>query len=248
MAFQSLGQAIKAYVAVPSIWSTGIVSCLGILAAYFAYTVGGIVPALLVIFLGILIIPFFFAGTYGVILDGNKKRGAFLVYGAYGYFKTLLPWLFLLLVTIVIGEALAYFLLVAGLSPSWVMVICCLIIFPIIFYCYFADVCAIRHNMRTWNSIKQSAKSVSNASFSVVAFYLIHILLILFILPLILELIFSLLGGSELLISGLLDILNNLGISDINSQVKVAFVSLKIDVTISEHNFSNSFLIFSSFF
>jgi len=215
MAFHSLLQAFKAYVAVPAVWSSGIVSCIGILLAYLAYTLGGGVPAILVILLTILLVPFFFSGTYGVILDNNKKRGAFIIYGAYGYFKTLLPWLFLLLVTFVIGEALAYFLLVAGLSPSWVMVICCLIIFPIIFYCYFADVCAIRHNLRTWQAVKHSAKSVTNASFSVVAFYMVHILLILFIIPLIMDLIFSLFGGTEIIINGLMDILNNLGINDI---------------------------------
>jgi len=210
-------QALKSYVQAPGVWLSGIVSCLGILAIYLAFIVGGGIPAFLVFILVILVVPFFFAGTYGVILDNNRKRGAFLVYGAYGYFKTLLPWLFLLLVILVADLALNYFLLVAGLSPTWILVICCLIIFPFIFYFYFSDICAIRHNLRTWQAIKTSARTVSNASFSVIAFYMIHILLILFIIPIVFNLMFTLFGGYEVLFGGFMDILNNYGITDITS-------------------------------
>jgi len=217
MAVSPLIQAFKSYVLVPGVWLSGIICCLGILAIYLGFILGGTIPAFLVFILVILIVPFFFAGTYGVILDNNRKRGAFLVYGAYGYFKTLLPWLFLLLVILVADLALNYFLLVAGLSATWILVICCLIIFPFIFYFYFADICAIRHNLRTWQAIKTSARSVSNASFSVIAFYMVHILLILFIIPIVFNLMFTLFGGYDVILTGFMDILNNYGITDITS-------------------------------
>jgi len=217
MADSPLIQAFKAYIQVPGVWLSGIVSCLGILAAYLAFNLGGPLPSFIVFLLAILIIPFFFAGTYGVILDNNRKRGAFLVYGAYGYFKTLLPWLFLLLIIVVADLALNYFLLVAGLSATWILIICCLIIFPIIFYCYFSDICGIRFNLRTWQSIKVSARTVTNASFSVIAFFLIHILLILFIIPIVFYLMFTLFGGYDYIVAGFMDIMNSYGITDITS-------------------------------
>jgi len=217
MALSPLIQAFKSYVQVPGVWLSGIICCLGILAIYLAFILGGTIPAFLVFLLVIFIVPFFFAGTYGVILDNNRKRGAFLVYGAYGYFKTLLPWLFLLLVMLVADLALNYFLLVAGLSPTWILVICCLIIFPFIFYFYFSDICAIRHNLRTWQALKTSARSVSHASFSVVAFYMVHILLILFIILIVFNLMFSLFGDYEVITAGFMDILNSYGVNDINS-------------------------------
>ena len=226
MAIASIAQAFRSFVGFPSVWLSAIIGALGILGTYVAYTIAGIWPAVAVVLLTILVVPFFFAGTYGVLLDNNKKKGAFLIYGAYGYFKTLFPWLFLLLITIVGTLALNYFLLQIGISDSFRMIISCMIIFPIIFYCYFADISAIRHNLRTWHAVKDSAKKVSMASFSVIAFYLFNILLILFIVPLVFELLFGLFGGTEILTAGLVDIMSQFGITDLNSVTSQSYQTI----------------------
>lgn len=226
MAIESLIQTFRSLFAFPAIWLSGIIAALGILGTYITYTIFGLWLAVMVALLTVLIVPFFFAGTYGILLDNNKKKGAFIIYGAYGYFKTLLPWLFLLLITIVGTLALNYFLIIIGISDSFRMIISCLIIFPIIFYCYFADISAIRHNLRTWQAIKDSAHKVSTASFSVIAFYLFNILIIIFILPLLFDLLFGLFGGTEIVTAGLTDILSQFGITDLESSTALSYQSL----------------------
>ena len=196
MAVSSILQAFHAVAAFPAVWQSGIAGALGILGTYLAYTALGIWSAAAVVIFTLLILPFFFAGTYGVLLDNNKKKGAFFLYSAHGYFKTLRMWLFFLLV-IITGSTLPIILKISGISYTFIVIIPYLIIFPIIFYCYFADISAIRYNLSIGRAIKDSARKVSTAPFSIIAFYMFNILLIIFILPLIFRLSFSLFAGEE---------------------------------------------------
>lgn len=54
------------------------------------------------------------------------------------------------------------------------------VVIPLVFFCYFADITAIRHNLTMGQAVKDSAKRVSAGSFSITAFYLMNIALLFF--------------------------------------------------------------------
>ncbi len=155
--------AIASYFKLPAVWLNGIVAALGILAIYFATVRIGYFVGLAVLVLLMIMLPFFFAGTYGIILDGNTKKGAFLIYARYGYSRCLSPALFLFDVSLLILMICNYL----GLG-----IISLLILLPIIFFTYFADIMAIRHNLKAGQAIKDSASLVISGSILVVVFFI----------------------------------------------------------------------------
>ncbi|HJJ38856.1 MAG TPA: hypothetical protein O0X42_01850 [Methanocorpusculum sp.] len=168
--------AIKSYFTVPAVWSGGIVSALGILAAYYAYIYIHPYASLGIAVLTILLLPFFLAGIYGQILDGNKKKGAFMIYARYGYPRCLLPALLVGLICVL----LCRFLGTVG------MFLC----IPLLYFTYFADITAIRHNLRTGQAFSDSAKRVVGGLLPVIAFYLGNIIAVIF-MSIAMDLIFS---------------------------------------------------------
>ncbi|HJJ30897.1 MAG TPA: hypothetical protein O0X97_01450 [Methanocorpusculum sp.] len=168
--------AIKSYFTVPAVWSCGIVPALGILAAYYAYIYIHLYAALGIAVLTILLLPFFLAGVYGLILDGNKKKGAFMIYARFGYPRCLLPSLLVGLICVLLSKILG----TVGLF----------LCIPILFFTYFADITAIRHNLRTGQAFSDSAKRVTGGLIPVIAFYLGNIIAVIF-MSIAMDLIFS---------------------------------------------------------
>ena len=154
--------AIASYIKMPVVWLNGVAASLGLLLVYFAATYLHPVAAAVVGAFFMIALPFFFAGTYGMILDGNKKKGAFMIYARYGYIRCLSPALFVMLVCLLLYVLFAQI----GL----------LICIPVVFFTYFADITAIRHNLKTGQALRDSAKRVLSGSFLVIIFYLANII------------------------------------------------------------------------
>ena len=168
--------AIRSYFTVPAVWLCGVAAALGILAAYYSYIYLHPYASLGIITLTILVLPFFLAGTYGLILDGNKKKGAFMIYARFGYPRCLLPALFIGLICVLLCRILG----TIGM---------CLCI-PLLFFTYFADITAIRHNLKTGQAFSDSAKRVVGGLLPVIVFYLGNVIAVLF-MSIVMDFIFS---------------------------------------------------------
>ncbi len=180
MVFTSLTQAVKAYGKMPHVWISGIFSALAILLTYYlAFTVSEVAGlAVMVIFF--FAFPYILAGTYGVLIDNNKKKGAFKIYARYGFRRCLFPNILLVLLTWFLMNLATSLLLIFGVSPEMALYVSLFVVIPLVFFCYFADITAIRHNLTMGQAVKDSAKRVSAGSFSITAFYLMNIALLFF--------------------------------------------------------------------
>ncbi|MDO5846378.1 MAG: hypothetical protein Q4Q04_05590, partial [Methanocorpusculum sp.] len=137
MAVQSFISAIKSLITLPLVWINGLFTCAAILLTYFIYIQAGLITAAAAGILMMLILPFFIAGTYGVILDNNKKRGAFIIYARYGYTRCLFPSILLCFMTLLLMNVLTTILVMAGVLPELAVYIGMFIVIPVIFFCYF---------------------------------------------------------------------------------------------------------------
>ncbi|HJJ79858.1 MAG TPA: hypothetical protein O0X74_03665 [Methanocorpusculum sp.] len=180
MVFASLTQAVKAYGKMPHVWISGIFSALAILLTYYlAFTVSEVAGlAVMVIFF--FAFPYILAGTYGVLIDNNKKKGAFKIYARYGFRRCLFPNILLVLLTWFLMNLATSLLLIFGVSPEMALYVSLFVVIPLVFFCYFADITAIRHHLTMGQAVKDSAKRVSAGSFSITAFYLMNIALLFF--------------------------------------------------------------------
>ena len=124
--------------------------------------------------------PYILAGTYGVLIDNNKKKGAFKIYARYGFRRCLFPNILLVLLTWFLMNLATSLLLIFGVSPEMALYVSLFVVIPLVFFCYFADITAIRHNLTMGQAVKDSAKRVSAGSFSITAFYLMNIALLFF--------------------------------------------------------------------
>lgn len=149
--------AIQAYFKMPSIWLSGIIAVLGIFGIYFSLQLNQLLVTGGIMVITMLILPFFFAGTYGMILDGNQKKGSFLIYGKYGYLKCLTPALFITAICLLLYILFGMIGLMVAL--------------PIIFFTYLADITAMRHNLSAGQALKDSFSRVVNGSFFSLIFY-----------------------------------------------------------------------------
>lgn len=175
MAVQSFISALKSLATFPLVWINGLFACMSILLVYFLYTQAGLVVSAAAALLVALIFPFFVAGTYGVILDNNKKHGAFMIYARYGYTRCLFPSILLSVMTLLLMNVMTSVLMMVGILPELAVYIGMFIVIPVIFFCYFADITAVRFNLRMGQAIKDSARRVMSGSLSITAFYLMNI-------------------------------------------------------------------------
>lgn len=198
MVFSALSEALRAYVKMPVVWVTGVVAALAVLAVYFlSYYVSETAGlAALVVFF--FIFPYFLAGTYGVLIDNNKKKGAFRIYARYGFRRCLFPNILLVLLTWFLTNLVTVLLLAFGVSPELSLYISLFVVIPLVFFCYFADITAIRHNLTMGQAVKDSARRVALGSFSITVFYLMNIAII-FLASFVLSMVMSFVGFEALM-------------------------------------------------
>ena len=175
MALRALADTFRLLVITPYVWICGIFSALSILAVYYAGTHFGVLYAIPLGLLCLFILPAFIAGSYGIILENHGSPRVYVKYVKYGYFRCLLPMLLILLISWVAVQALTYILLMIGIPMQTAVYFGFFIILPIIFFWYFADLCAMLGARGVFGSLKQSFRHVMAGSFSVTAFYLFNI-------------------------------------------------------------------------
>ena len=78
MVFASLAEALRAYVKMPLVWVNGAVAALAILAVYYLTYFVNEMAGLAAMVIFFFFFPYFLAGTYGVLIDNNKKKGSVL--------------------------------------------------------------------------------------------------------------------------------------------------------------------------
>lgn len=190
MALKAFAETLRLLVITPYVWICGIFAAISILGFYYTEIQFGILYAIPLGLICLFIMPAFLAGSYGIILENHGSPKVYLKYIRYGYFKCLLPMLLVLLIGWVAYQAITYLLLMIGLSAEIAMYFGLFIILPIIFFWYFADLCAMLGARGIFGSLKASARRVMAGSFSVTAFYLFNIALF-FLLDFLFSLILS---------------------------------------------------------
>lgn len=159
----------------PAAWLPGL--ALGGIAASFIitqYYLGLFIAERLTIVL-LALMPFFMAGLLSIVKTGDAGMHSFASGGISGYFRVLLPSLFILfaiLVTIFLlmipllalgigGQVLVFMVLTCGLS--------------ILFFTIFSDTAAILEGKTVFESIRRSVEFVLRTTHSCVIFYLISL-------------------------------------------------------------------------
>lgn len=180
MAFKSLVDTIRLLVITPYVWICGIFAAISILAVYFLGMKFGYLIALPVGVVLLFILPAFIAGSYGIVLENHGSPKVYAKYVKLGYFKCLLPMLLIIVIGFVAVQALTYILLMAGLPAQTAVYFGLFIVLPILFFWYFADLCAMLGARGLFGSLKSSSRRVMAGSFSVTAFYLFNIAVFFF--------------------------------------------------------------------
>ncbi len=180
MVFTSLTDALRAYVKMPVIWITGAAAALSVILIYLLTLYINETAGLAAMVIFFFAFPYFLAGTYGVLIDNNKKKGAFKIYARYGFRRCLFPNILLVLLTWFLMNLAMMLLLTFGIAPELALYISLFVVIPLVFFCYFADITAIRHNLTMGQAVKDSARRVALGSFSITLFYLINIAVIFF--------------------------------------------------------------------
>ncbi|HJJ47548.1 MAG TPA: hypothetical protein O0X39_00955 [Methanocorpusculum sp.] len=194
MAFKSLIDTLRLLVITPYVWICGMFAAFSILAVYFIGLEFSFIVALPVGLVLLFVLPAFIAGSYGIILENHGSPKVYAKYVKIGYFKCLLPMLLIILIGFLAVQALTYILLMFGLPAQTAFYFGLFIVLPIIFFWYFADLCALLGARGLFGSLKSSSRRVSAGSFSVTAFYLFNIAIFFvfnFIFDLILPLFLS---------------------------------------------------------
>ena len=198
MVFASLVEALRAYVKMPLVWVNGAVAALAILAVYYLTYFVNETAGLAAMVIFFFFFPYFLAGTYGVLIDNNKKKGAFKIYARYGFRRCLFPNILLVLLTWFLMNLVTMLLLTFGVSAELALYISLFVVIPLVFFCYFADITAIRHNLTMGQAVKDSARRVALGSFSITVFYLMNIAVIFFA-SFVLSMVMSFVGFEALL-------------------------------------------------
>ena len=198
MVFASLAEALRAYVKMPLVWVNGAVAALAILAVYYLIYFVNETAGLAAMVIFFFFFPYFLAGTYGILIDNNKKKGAFKIYARYGFRRCLFPNILLVLLTWFLMNLVTMLLLTFGVSAELALYISLFVVIPLVFFCYFADITAIRHNLTMGQAVKDSARRVALGSFSITVFYLMNIAVIFFA-SFVLSMVMSFVGFEALL-------------------------------------------------
>ncbi|MDO5844390.1 MAG: hypothetical protein Q4Q53_04520 [Methanocorpusculum sp.] len=176
MALKSLADTFRLLVITPYVWISGVFACLAILLAYIIYLQFGLVFAVPVAVITIFLIPAFFAGTYGVILENHGSPSVYLKYVKFGYIRCLLPTIFVFVIGLIATGAIVYVLIHLGFDMGVYVYVAMLVALPFLFFFYFADMAALIGARGIFNSLRESTLRVMMGSFSITVFYLVNIL------------------------------------------------------------------------
>lgn len=175
--FGSLQEAFGLLIRVPLVWTTGI-----ILGAAFGLDLmlelsGETFFAGKVLLFGLLVLPFFVAGSLGAMHRQDGSLAAFLEEGKKGYFRVLLPAIVLVLAVAVTLLLLAIPVAVltgsgaVGAIGSAVLGV----VLSFAFFSYFYDAAAVTEELGVFASLQRSAALVLTDLWNVLLFYAANI-------------------------------------------------------------------------
>jgi|GEM_PF-142329 len=175
MVIESLKEASGYLTRKPVVWLTGLAMGL-IFALEMILSISGDTfwSQQLVIF-QVIVLPFFVAGTYGVIKEDDSGIGTFVRQGMKYYFPVLLPSLVIFFVMI-----LTVFLIMIPLGMMGVGTAANLtgmmffgVMIPVLFFTFFYDTAAVFEERKVFDSVRRSVEFVLLKPFDVLRFFLL---------------------------------------------------------------------------
>ncbi|MBS1193868.1 MAG: hypothetical protein H6R28_268 [Methanomicrobiales archaeon] len=176
MVLASLREALGLLVSRPVLWITGLaMGSLGVPLLLFGYEGGAFLAGRLAI-LQLAILPFFVAGSLGVIHGGEGSPGAFLSCGRRFYFRVLLP-----MAVVLAAAVLTIFLvmipvsLLSGGAAAAAGFVIPGVLIPFAFFTYFSDTAAVLEDRKALNAVRRSVEFTIQHSLKVVLFYVVNL-------------------------------------------------------------------------
>lgn len=183
MVLASFREALGLLVRMPLIWTAGIV--MGAAAGIDIYLElsGETFFAGKVILIGLLIVPFFIAGSLGAIKRNDSSPAVFLEEGKKNYFRVLLPAIILVFAAIVTILLVAIPLsLIAGEDMIEAFGSTALgVLLSFALFTYFYDTAAVKDGLGVFASIRGSVSFVLTRFINTVFFYAVNIAVFLIV-------------------------------------------------------------------
>jgi hypothetical protein len=179
MALASLREALGLLASRPVLWVTGLaMGSLGVPLLLVRYEGGSFLAGRLAI-LQLAIIPFFIAGSLGIIQGADGSVRAYFSFARRFYFRVLLPMavvlavatltIFLVMIpmSVIFGGAVA----AAGFVIPGVLI-------PIAFFTFFSDAAAVLEDRKALDAIRRSVEFTLRHSLKVAIFYVVNLAII----------------------------------------------------------------------
>ena len=180
MVLASLREALGLLVARPVLWITGLAMGSLSLPLLLVRYEGGTFMAGRLALLQLVILPFFIAGSLGIIREGEGGPRAYVSSGRRFYFRVLLP------LAVVLAAAMLTILLVmvpASLISGGAMAAAGLVIPGIMvsfaFFTYFSDTAAVLEERKALDAVRRSVEFTIQHSLKVILFYLVNLAILL---------------------------------------------------------------------
>lgn len=171
--FRSLQEAFSLLIRVPLVWTTGIIAGAAFGIDLLLEFSGETFFSGKVLLIGLLILPFFIAGSLGAMHREDRSPTAFLEEGKKGYFKVLLPALLLVFAAAVTVFLIAIpvSLLTGSAATGAILSAVMGVILAFVFFSYFYDVAAVTEDLGVFASLQRSATLVLTDLWNVFLFY-----------------------------------------------------------------------------
>lgn len=176
--FRSLQEAFSLLIRVPLVWTTGIVAGAAFGIDLLLEFSGETFFSGKVLLLGLLLLPFFIAGSLGAMRREDGSPAVFLEEGKKGYFRVLLP-----AIVLVFAAAVTVFLiaipvsLLTGSAATGAILSAVMgVALAFVFFSYFYDVAAVTEELGVFASLQRSAALVLTDLWNVLLFYVGNVL------------------------------------------------------------------------
>ena len=179
MVLSSLREALGLLRTMPVLWLTGLATGTVCADELLLYYYGGGFLAGRAAVLQLVILPFFLAGSLGVIKKGDSSLSAFLSCAREYYFRVLLP-----LAVILAAAFLTLFLamipasLLSGEAMAATSLVVTGVLVPFAFFTSFTDAAAVMEDRKVFDSIRRSIEFTLQRTGSTLLFYAANILIL----------------------------------------------------------------------
>jgi hypothetical protein len=165
----------------PSLWIAPFICALfGYFQISSAFGESGAFLSEKIGFLLLLAVPFFLAATYGCVKKDDYSIRSYLKEGVSGYFRVLIPGVFLFLIAMIL-IVLAFVPLMTGGGELLPFIIIIILLVPFVLLTFFYDTAAIFEDKKVFESIKRSMELNGIKTAEVISFYAVVLLLLIII-------------------------------------------------------------------